>query len=216
MKLIDITRYTPSRALVDGRLADVLVPERPWYDTLVAADSDELLHRWNTKVHQDLNSPTTAEDCWTWTAGTAWNGYGTFSIGGRTVRAHHVLWAIEHGSPPAFVHGLHDWERVDVSHLCHDRDTACEGGPTCRHRRCVNPAHLTLLSHGANVRAGRSGEHLRRRVSCPSRHSYAEHGYVYTSPAGVSRRYCRACQTGDRAVEFVGIRKAALDLAVAA
>lgn len=215
MAVIDLARYIPSRALVDGRLADVLTPERAWYDQLVAADSDELLNRWNVKVHQDLNSPTTAEDCWTWTAGTNPGGYGTFKVNGGSVLAHHVLWAVEHGSPPHYVHGLHGWERVDVSHVCHDRDASCAGGLTCKHRRCVNPEHLSLMSHSANVRSGRGGEHLRSRTECPSGHSYAEHGFPYTDPAGVTRRYCRACKSGGRAVEFIGARKAAPELAVA-
>ncbi|MET9222218.1 hypothetical protein ABZX65_26105 [Streptomyces sp. NPDC003300] len=216
MKLVNITRYAPSRAVVDGLLADVLVPERPWYDAIRAAQGDELLDRWNRLVFQDLGSPTVSTDCWTWSASTATDGYGTFSIGGRTVRAHHVAWGFVYGNPAAYVHGLRGWERVDVSHDCHDSDASCAGGPTCQHRRCVNPEHLSLLRHSANVRAGRSGEHQRNKVACPSGHSYSEFGHLYTDPSGMTRRYCSACRSGGRAVEFIGVRKGALELAVAA
>ncbi|WP_328683171.1 hypothetical protein [Streptomyces sp. NBC_00343] len=204
---IDITRYTPSVAEVDGAQRPVLIPERRWYDALLSTEADAAIDRWNEKVFQDLNSPTASADCWTWTAALSADGYGEFSLGGQKARAHHILWSLEHGSPPQFVFGPKGWEQVHVGHLCHDQDETCEGGPQCRHRQCVNPDHLALQSHSANIRAGHAGEHHRRKTECPSGHAYVEHGFVYTDPRGTTRRYCRACQSGQRAAEFVGSRK---------
>ncbi|MFI0939167.1 hypothetical protein [Streptomyces sp. NPDC021020] len=216
MKVLDLTRYTPSRARVDGQLMDVLIPPRRWYDALLASQGDELLDRWNPRVHQDLGSPTASHDCWVWTGGVSSGGYGVFRLGGQQTYAHKIAWAIEHGSPPAFAFGPHGWEGVHLGHMCHDADSSCPGGTSDPHRRCCNPGHLGLQLHSTNVRAGRSGEHQRRKITCPSGHDYATNGYLYTDPARVTRRYCRACKSGGRAVEFVGIRKATQELAVAA
>ncbi|WP_430376721.1 hypothetical protein [Streptomyces sp. B1-3] len=210
---VDITRFTPSVAEVDGAQRPVLIPERRWYDALISSEGDEPIHRWTQKVTRDPDSPTIETDCWTWTGATDRSGYGRFSLGGQTVSAHAVLWAVEFGSPPALVYGPHGWEGVHLGHRCHDEDPACEGGPSCPHRRCVRPEHLHAQSHSANVRAGHAGEHHRRKTECPSGHAYAEHGFEYTDPRGTTRRYCSACKSGQRAAEFVGSRKA---LAVAA
>ncbi|MDX3712760.1 hypothetical protein PV733_28235 [Streptomyces europaeiscabiei] len=205
---VDLTRYTPSMAEVDGQIQPVLVPERRWYDALLSGQGDEPIERWNSKVFQDLNSSTASSDCWAWTASRSEDGYGTFSLGGQTARAHHVLWALEHGSPPAYVFGPKGWEKVHLGHLCHDRDETCAGGPSCLHRRCVNPEHLALQSAGENARAGHGSDHLRNRTHCPSGHEYAVDGFTYTDPAGKTRRYCRPCKSGQRAAQFVGSRKA--------
>ncbi|MFD4523282.1 hypothetical protein ACFWP7_04970 [Streptomyces sp. NPDC058470] len=207
---VDLTRFIPSMARVDGAEQPVLIPVRRWYDALLFGEGDEPIERWNSKVHQDLNSPTASTDCWTWTASVNRDGYGEFSLAGLTVRAHMILWALEHGSPPAYVFGPKGWEKVHLGHRCHDRDETCEGGPQCLHRRCVNPdpGHLQLQSHSANIRAGLAGARQQRKTHCPSDHPYAEHGFVYTDPRGTTRRYCRACQNGLRAAEFVGSRKA--------
>lgn len=213
MAQVEIDLYTPSFAEVDGRSQAVLIPERRWYDALLSGDGDEPIDRWNSKVFQDLDSETASTDCWTWTAALTRDGYGEFSLGGQTMRAHHVMWAVEHGSPPALVFGPNGWERVHLGHLCHDRDETCAGGPSCLHRRCVNPEHLALQSQSTNVRAGHGGDFHRRKAQCPSGHAYADHGFSYTDPHGVTRRYCRPCKSGLRAPQFVGSRK---HLAVAA
>ncbi|MFE7029474.1 hypothetical protein ACFU9Y_04125 [Streptomyces sp. NPDC057621] len=213
MAQVDIGLYTPSHAEVDGQIQPVLIPERRWYDALLSGEGDEPIHRWTVKVFQDLESETADTDCWTWTAAHTKDGYGVFHLGGQKAQAHHVLWALEFGSPPAFVYGPNGWERVHLGHQCHDRDKTCVGGPTCLHRACVNPEHLALQSASANVRAGHAGEHERRKTHCPSGHAYAEHGFSYADPSGTTRRYCRPCKSGFRAPQFVGSRK---NLAVAA
>lgn len=208
MAQVEIDLYMPSYAEVDGEIQPVLVPERRWYDALLSGEGDDPIERWNSKVHQDLNSETVSTDCWTWTAALSHDGYGDFSLSGQKARAHHILWSLEHGSPPAFVYGSRGWERVHLGHLCHDRDETCEGGPSCLHRRCVNPEHLALQSQSENLRAGHAGGHERRKTHCPSGHSYAEDGFTYTDPRGKSRRYCRPCKSGQRSAQFVGSRKA--------
>lgn len=89
-----------------------------------------------------------ADGCWMWTASLFPDGYGQFGAGGsgNIVGAHR--WAYEH-----FVEEVPD--DLTVEHLCHTRKRLiCQGGPTCPHRRCVNPEHMEVLPRGINGQRG--------------------------------------------------------------
>lgn len=83
--------------------------------------------------------------CWPWMGAVTPSGYGQFFKDGRLHAAHRV--AIEVTTDevvPAY---------MDVDHVCHNRDLSCRSvGRACLHRRCVNPAHLEVVSHLENVR----------------------------------------------------------------
>jgi len=68
-------------------------------------------------------------DCWVWTGGKNRDGYGSFKIRGVYIGAHRMSWKI-HFSDPGAAHVLHK----------------------CDHPFCVNPAHLFLGDHKANMR----------------------------------------------------------------
>lgn len=79
------------------------------------------------------------DECWPW-AGTLNNyGYGQITIGSRAdgsrriVSAHRIVYEMAHG-PIA--------EGLVIDHQCHNDDPSCDGGRSCAHRRCCNPAHL--------------------------------------------------------------------------
>lgn len=79
-----------------------------------------------------INSETS---CWTWTGPTSGDkgrgkDYPRMSLSGQTVAVHIVMFTNEHGYVPG---------RKQVDH-------------TCRNRRCVNPAHLELVTHKENQR----------------------------------------------------------------
>lgn len=80
--------------------------------------------------------------CWRWTRGVSGIGYAEFTIGGHTHLGHR--WAYEH-----FVGPIPDGMTID--HVCHTVDLLCTETP-CMHRRCVNPAHMEVVSLAENSR----------------------------------------------------------------
>lgn len=87
--------------------------------------------------------------CWHWTGPTYPVGYGKTSAMVNDTRAAHRAFYIEHvGAIP---------DGMDLDHLCHNADPSCPGGPTCPHRRCVNPVHMEPVSRLENFRRGRRG-----------------------------------------------------------
>ena len=80
-----------------------------------------------------------------WHLGNGANrGYSPISINGDRWLAHRYVATLAYGFIP---------KGMVIDHLCHNRDPWCEGGETCLHRRCVNPAHLRIVSVGENVLA---------------------------------------------------------------
>lgn len=116
--------------------------------------------------------------CWQWRGKITKGGYGATGYRGqRHVLAHRAFYVEFVREIPA---GL------TVDHLCHNADLDCEGGPTCRHRRCVNPAHLEAVPQRIN--SGRAG--MSRRTHCPRRHEYTPENTRTVNGS----RFCRACQ----------------------
>lgn len=121
--------------------------------------------------------------CWHWTGYISPGGYGKFGKGGADggpCLAHR--WSYERWNGPI----PKGWT---VDHECHNADATCKGGPTCLHRRCVNPAHLGLQPTVAeNLANSPNSNH--RRTHCPQGHPYDE-ANTYVSKKGY--RCCRKC-----------------------
>jgi hypothetical protein len=81
--------------------------------------------------------------CWLWTGSRNGDGYGTFGNGGKTLLAHRVAFALEHGREP-------------VGCVLH----------RCDNSSCVRPYHLYEGTQAANMAdrdaRGRSGAPKRR------------------------------------------------------
>ncbi len=114
------------------------------------------------------------------------HGYVSFSVGGERLYAHKVSYEKWHGPAP---NGL------NIDHVCHNEAAErgeCDGGDTCRHRACVNPAHLRAVTQRQNVLSSPLSPSSRqsRWTECPQGHPFDEQN-TYVRPNG--KRECRRC-----------------------
>ena len=78
----------------------------------------------------DANVERTDNGCWVWTAAKTESGYAIIRINGKCVRAHRAQWVRHFGQVPH--------PNLEVMHICDRRD-------------CINPDHLALGTHRANM-----------------------------------------------------------------
>lgn len=89
---------------------------------------------------------------------------------------------------------------LDLDHECHNRDLTCPGGPSCLHRRCVNPAHLRPATRQVNRQQGRTSgmpDINRAKTHCPQGHPYSGDNLILRirKPQGWKVRICRTCES---------------------
>lgn len=113
------------------------------------------------------------DGCWEWTGATTHNGYGSFTVDGRGVRAHRYSWRLHYGDDPG---------RMLVCH-------------TCDNPKCVRPDHLflgtTVQNERDKVAKGRHNE--QQKTHCPRGHEYTpENTYVRPDRPNRMCRQCRA------------------------
>jgi hypothetical protein len=122
------------------------------------------------------------DECWPWRASVGTHGYGVLGLGGHgTTTAPRFAYELLVGPIPA---GL------TIDHLC-------------RNRRCVNPAHLEVVTRGENVLRGESTPARNvRKTHCKRGHEFTPEN-TYITPKG--SRECRACipiRKAERAVRL--------------
>lgn len=147
------------------READLLMPARFW-----------------AKVEQ--RGPA---ECWPFRGCVSRSGYG--AVGSRAhpeTIAHRLAYILAVGPIP---------DGMDLDHLCHNADTACTGGASCLHRRCVNPAHLEPATRRDNALRGRgpTARHA-RQSACVRDHPLAGANVRVYLYRGRETRVCRACE----------------------
>jgi hypothetical protein len=130
-----------------------------------------------------------SDGCWEWTGAILKapvhkphiGGYGRVRtcVGGRRghVYAHRYVYEALVGPIPA--------DRPQLDHLCCD-PAWCAGGPTCPHRRCVNPAHLEPVTLAENRR--RASRHAKQ---CKRSHDMS--GANLRIDPRTGKWICRAC-----------------------
>lgn len=107
-------------------------------------------------------------ECWVWVAGKDWDGYGIFSVGYSSPRAHRYAYEQLVGPVPA---GL------ELDHLC-------------RNRACVNPAHLDPVTSRVNTLRGESPPSVNAvRVECINGHPLSADRKCPTCAAHSTRRH---------------------------
>jgi HNH endonuclease len=134
-------------------------------------DFSVLPERFKEKVFPDI-----VRSCWVWFAGVDKDGYGkyVFRKNGRRhyVRAHRYCWTIFHGPIP---------DGLQLDHLC-------------KNPRCVNPAHLELVTRLENVRRGDCWQRWRRRTHCSNGHPLSGYNlFIEINKHGHQCRRCRIC-----------------------
>lgn len=105
------------------------------------------------------------DGCWIWTAGKDWDGYGIFSEGGRSHRAHR--WSYEECVAPIP-------NDLVLDHLC-------------RVVSCVNPDHLEPVTPRVNFCRGETNA---TKVRCKWGHPLWGRNLI-VQPSG--KRNCRKC-----------------------
>lgn len=108
--------------------------------------------------------------CWIWTGARQGSGYGRFWTGVRIDGAHRFSWESVHGPVPS---------GFEVDHKC-------DNPP------CVNPTHLQLLTHRANLLRSESNfaATKSRKTHCLRGHEFTEVN-TYVTSAG---RHCKTCR----------------------
>lgn len=124
--------------------------------------------------------------CWLFDGTIDEHGYGRLGVDGRSRRAHRLAYTAWVGAIP---------EGLQVDHTCHN-ESECEGGRTCDHRRCINPAHLALATVGENVLSGKGiAATYARRTACKNGHEYTDENTRWIeTKTGTKARVCRACR----------------------
>lgn len=124
-----------------------------------------------------------ASGCWLFEGYINPGGYGAMlDDDGRTRTAHRISYKVFVGPIPA---GL------QLDHLCHTIAQDCAGGPSCPHRRCVNPAHLEPVTQRENALRGVSFSAVNAvKTHCVNDHEFTPENTYYRTP---THRQCRTC-----------------------
>lgn len=125
---------------------------------------------------------TTDDGCWLWQGDVTDQGYGRLMIDSRLLYAHRVSYQLHVGAIP---------RGRQIDHICHT--PACPGGRGCPHRRCVNPAHLEVVTSLENSMRGNHPLYtVARQLVCQRGHDLNDPENVYVRPNG--KRRCKVCQ----------------------
>jgi len=107
-------------------------------------------------------------NCWYWVSSKTINGYGQFSLNGKTKLAHRLSYEHFKEKIP---------KELQINHIC-------------RTRHCVNPDHLEAITQQENIGKGLGGINNRIKTHCPQGHEYSKEN-TQIRPNG--KRNCRIC-----------------------
>jgi hypothetical protein len=115
-------------------------------------------------------------------------GYTTVTLRRSRVNrlAHRALYELMVGPIPS---GL------QLDHVCHGRDLGCPGGDICKHRACVNPAHLEPVTGRENVLRSQSLAATNAlKTHCKRGHEFTPENTYLQSYRDRVMRSCLTCR----------------------
>lgn len=123
--------------------------------------------------------------CWIWTGRPHVSGYGYLHVVGGARRSNRLAYELLIGPIP---------EGLVVDHLCHNGDSSCPSGYQCRHRLCVNPAHLEAVLNRVNIlRGNNNAAKNAARTHCIYGHEFTADNTLVSDEG--RKRKCRTCAT---------------------
>jgi hypothetical protein len=152
-----------------------------------AVHRQRVRERLLSRAIPDLDGPRPVDDspCWFFSIKPdARTGYCHFSVGKQKgILAHRAAYELWYGEIP---HG------AEIDHLCHPGDGSCPP-EICKHRRCVNPAHLRAVTHRANtLRSSNPAALNATKTHCLRGHPYDE-ANTGSNGRNSTARACRTC-----------------------
>lgn len=109
--------------------------------------------------------------CWQWTSVIERNGYGRVTVNYKAHLVHRYVYEQLVGKIP---HGM------QIDHIC-------------KHRSCVNPAHMEAVPPAENNARSSSPSALNaRKTACVRGHRFTPEN-IYIPPKTPNKRHCRAC-----------------------
>lgn len=143
---------------------------------------------------EDILLQGNPDECWLWPYATC-KGHGKIHYDGSLQVVHRVVYARVYGPIP---------DSLVIDHICHNVDLSCFDGDLCKHRRCVNPAHLEAVTTQINTARGRPPGPRYRITVCKNGHSLIDPSNIYEWNG---KRLCRACRV-DGSARAAAKRKA--------
>ena len=133
-----------------------------------------------------------SDACWNWQYAKVPDGYGilTRKINKKVfvILVHRLSYYLSYGEIP---------NGMVIDHLCHnDEIDDCPSGTVCKHRSCINPKHLRVLTIKENLalakKDGRSQRFRReKRGTCRKGHPWIEENMVTRKSGRVDCAICR-------------------------
>lgn len=144
------------------------------------------------EIVQEVRRGLDDDECWPWTKALTSQGYGVGGTQQGQKLAHRAM----------FVYFTdQDITGLELDHVCHNDDLTCTDGPTCLHRRCVNPRHLEVVTGEMNLARRRAesmaagvAKRVERKTHCSNEHELTEDNIYWFR----NKRLCRTCRANSR------------------